>query len=82
MEHMLTIKIIVAVFAVVLGIPNKIIDYKHRKKGAYEPGNAWEYYSKLSKEGNWEGRFMMWSGVLGIYLIFGILGYTFYALCK
>jgi hypothetical protein len=79
---MLTIKIIVAVFTVVLGIPNKIIDAKHRKWKAYLPGNAWEYYAKLSKEGDWEGRFMIWSGVLAIYLVLGILGYAFYALAR
>ena len=77
---MLTLKIIVAVFMVVLGIPTKIIDAKHRRNKAYLPGNAWEYYSKLGKEGNWEGKFMIWSGVLGFYLVLGILGYTFYAL--
>jgi hypothetical protein len=82
MDHILTMKIIAAVFAVVFGIPNKIIDYKHRKRGAYLPGNAWEYYAKLSKEGSWEGRFMVWSGVIGIYLVLGILGYAFYALCQ
>lgn len=75
-------KIIAAVFAVVLGIPGKIIDRKHRKQRAYEPGNAWEYYAKLGKEGSWEGKFMIWSGVIGFYLVLGILGYMFYVLCQ
>lgn len=77
---MLTLKIIVAIFTIVLGIPNRIIDYKHRKRKAYEPGNEWAYYSKLSRDGNWEGRFMMWSSYLGIALIIGALGYMVYAL--
>ena len=79
---MLTLKIIVAILAIVLGIPNQIIDHKHRKLKAYEPGNAWGYYAKLSREGNWEGRFMMWSGYLGIVLIMFTLGYTFYLLSR
>ena len=77
-----TIEIILAVFFIVIGIPNQIIDRKHRKRKAYEPGNAWEYYAKLGKEGNWEGKFMIWSGVLAIYLVLGILGHTFYLLAK
>lgn len=79
---MLTLKIIVALFAVVLGIPNKIIDARHRKREAYEPGNAWAYYAKLGKEGSWEGKFMIWSGYIGIYLIIAVLAYTFYVLCQ
>lgn len=79
---MLTLKIIALVLIIFLGIPNQIIDYKHRKRKAYEHGNAWAYYSKLSKEGNWEGRFMMWSAYIGIYFVIGTLCYTFYALTR
>jgi len=79
---MLTLKIVATLFAVFLGIPNQIIDYKHRKRAGYEPGNAWGYYAKLSKEGSWEGKFMMWSGYLGIGFIIAALGYLFYALCR
>ena len=79
---MFTLKIIALVFVVVFGIPNQIIDYKHRKRNAYPHGNAWAYYAQLSKEGNWEGRFMMWSGYLGIYLIIGTLCYAFYTLTR
>lgn len=79
---MFLIKTIALILIVSLGIPNQIIDYKHRKRKAYEHGNAWAYYSKLSKEGNWEGRFMMWSGYLGIYFIIGTLCYAFYALTR
>jgi hypothetical protein len=79
---MITLKIIVAIFMAVIGIPNQLIDYRHRKRNAYEPGNAWGYYAKLSKEGSWEGKFMMWSGYLGIGLIIFILGYAFYALSR
>lgn len=68
------------VFVMVLGIPNQIIDYKHRKNKAYEPGDAWAYYSRLSKEGNREGKFMMWSGYCGIAFIFVTLGYLAYRL--
>lgn len=78
---MMTLKIIAAVCAIVLGIPNEVIDSKHRKRKAYEPGNAWSYYAKLSREGNWEGRFMMWSGYLCIGFIMIALGYMFYELC-
>lgn len=79
---MLTIKIIAAVFVIIFGIPNQIIDYKHRKREAYEPGNAWGYYANLAKQGNWEGRFLMWSGYLGIVLILTICAYGFYALSR
>lgn len=75
---MLELKLLTLIFLIVFGIPNQIIDYKHRKR--YEPGHAWSYYAKLSKEGSWEGRFMMWSTYLAIYFIFGALGYTFYLL--
>ena len=50
--------IVVLIFLVGAGIPNAIIDYKHRKKNGYTDGNAWAYYSKLSKEGCWEGKFI------------------------
>jgi hypothetical protein len=77
-----TLKIIALIFLIVCGIPNQIIDYKHRKRKAYEHGNAWAYYSQLSKKDNWEGRFMMWSGYLGFYLIIGTLCYGFYVLAQ
>lgn len=77
---MVALKIIALIFVLVFGIPNQIIDYKHRK--LYEPGHAWGYYAKLSNEGNWAGRFMMWSGYIGIYFIVGALGYTFYLLTR
>jgi hypothetical protein len=79
---MLTIKIIALVFVIIFGIPNQIIDYKHRKRKAYEPGNAWGYYANLAKQGNWEGRFVMWSGYLGIVLILVVFAYMFHALSK
>lgn len=73
-------KIAVLLFAIVFGIPNQIIDYKHRKKKAYEPGDAWAYYSKLSKEGNAEGRFMMCSTYCGIGLIIAVTVFLAYHL--
>jgi len=77
---MFLLKILTLIFIIVFGIPNQIIDYKHRKQ--YEPGHAWAYYSKLSREGNWEGRFMIWSGVAAIYFIIGAAGFTFYSLTQ
>lgn len=74
------VKIVYAVIFLVLAIPNAIIDYKHRKKNAYPHGNAWAYYSQLAKEGNWEGKFMMWSGYIGIVAILSIIASTFYRL--
>jgi hypothetical protein len=82
MDDISVLKIIAGVFMLVVGIPNQIIDYKHRKNADYEPGNAWGYYARLAKEGSWEGRFMMWSGYIGIYAIIGVLGYGFYVLAK
>lgn len=79
---MITLKLIVGLFAIIFGIPNMIIDHKHRKRRAYQPGNAWGYYAKLSREGNWEGKFMMWSGYAGIALIIASLVYLFYALSR
>ena len=75
---MIYFKIIACIFAIVLGIPNQVIDYKHRKNKAYEPGNAWAYYSKLSAEGSMEGKFMMWTGYFGIALIIAVLVYGTY----
>jgi hypothetical protein len=82
MDDISVLKLISSVFVIVLGIPNAIIDYKHSKNAVYEPGNAWGYYAKLAREGNWEGRFIMWSGYLGIYAIIGVTGYAFYALSR
>ena len=41
-----------AVCLLVFGIANQIIDYKHRKRKACEPGCAWQYYSQLAREGS------------------------------
>lgn len=79
---MITLEIVVPVFMIVVGIPNKIIDNKHRKRNAYEPGNAWGYYAKLSKEGNREGKFMMWSGYLAIGLVLALFVDLFYTLSR
>ena len=79
---MTTLKILAVIFAIVVGIPSQIIDYKHRKNNAYEPGNAWGYYAALSSAGDREGRFMMWSGYLGIVFILGTLGYLMYVLTR
>ena len=77
---MIFFQIAVAIFAIVFGIPNQIIDYKHRKNKAYEPGDAWAYYSKLAKEGSAEGKFMMWSSYCGIGLVVAALAYGTYRL--
>jgi hypothetical protein len=74
------INIMYAILLLVIGIPNAIIDHKHRRRNAYPHGNAWAYYSKLSKEGSWEGKFMMWSGYVGIAAILSILALAFYQL--
>lgn len=79
---MFALKIIALALIVFLGIPSQIIDYRHRKRKAYEHGNAWGYYSQLSKEGNREGRFMMWSTYVVIAFLWIVLGYTFYALTR
>jgi hypothetical protein len=75
---MTAVGILTLIFMIVSGIPNQKIDDRHRKRD--EPGHAWGYHAKLGKEGNWEGRFMMWSSYIGIYFIFGPAGYTFYFL--
>lgn len=79
---MITLKIIAAVFAIVVGIPCQIIDYKHRRRNAYEPGNEWAYYAALSNAGSWQGRFMVWSAYLAIAFVIGALVYAFYALAR
>jgi hypothetical protein len=79
-KNMLTLKITMLIFASVVGIQNQIIDYKHSKRKAYKYGNARAYYTKLSRESNWDGRFMMWSVELRISLIIATLASTFYAL--
>ena len=70
---MTTIEIIAAVCLLVFGIANQIIDYKHRKRKACEPGCAWQYYSQLARGGSREGKFMMWSGCLGIWFMIATL---------
>lgn len=77
---MFVLKVTALVLVIILGIPNQIIDYKHQKR--YESGNAWGYYAKLSKEGSWEGKFMMWSGYIGIAFVLVAIGYLFYALSR
>jgi hypothetical protein len=77
---MFVVKMTALVLIIFLGIPNQIIDYKHRKN--YEPGNVWGYYAKLSKEGSWEGKFMMWSGYTAIAYIVVATGFMFYALSR
>ncbi|BDT58588.1 hypothetical protein MasN3_20820 [Massilia varians] len=77
---MLTIEAIALVLILVLGIPNQIIDHRHRRRKAYQPGNAWAYYAQLSREGNWEGRFMMWSTYVGIAFVVFVICHMFYAL--
>jgi hypothetical protein len=79
---LVVIQIITFLLIIFVGIPSQIIDYKHRKRKSYEHGNAWAYYTQLSKEGRWDGRFMMWSAYLFIYFILGIFGYMFYALTR
>ena len=79
---MQTIQEIALLMMIFIGIPLRIIDYKHRRKNAYQSGNAWGYYAELSKKGNWEGRFMMWSAYLVITFVFVVIGYTFYALTR
>lgn len=69
------VKVIVMLIAVLVGIPNQMIDYRHRKNRDYEPGNAWEYYARLRREGSWEGKFMMWTGYGGIIVIVSALSF-------
>ena len=77
---MLPIEIIVPVAGLVVGVPNTIIDLKHRKN--YEPGNGWEYYSNLAKQGSREGKFMIRSTVFAFYLVLAIIGDIFYELSR
>ncbi len=72
---MLVLKDILLLFIIFFSIPNQIIDYKHRQKKACEPGDAWAYYSRLSKQGSAEGKLMMWSAYCGIAFIVVILAY-------
>jgi len=74
--------ILLFLFLVVGGIGNAVIDYRHQKKDGYIPGHAWSYYSKLSKAGSWEGKFMMWSGYIAIALIILVTALTFYKLAS
>lgn len=77
---MIFFKIVTVLFVIFFGIPIQIIDYKHRKNKKYEPGDAWAYYSRLSKEGSREATFMMWSTYCGIALIVSALAYLAYRL--
>lgn len=77
-----TMKIIVGIYVLIVGVVNNVIDYKHRKRNAYEPGCAWQYYAQLAREGSREAKFMMWSGYISIYMIFAIMGVAFYELAQ
>ncbi len=79
---MAVLKIISLIALVVIGIPNTLIDHKHRKRKAYGHGNAWAYYSELAKAGSWEGKFMMWSGYVCIWLVILTIGFGFYELSR
>jgi hypothetical protein len=79
---MVIFEIVVPIFLIVFGIPNKIIDAKHRKRNAYEFGHAWGYYTKLSKAGSWEGKFMVWSAYLGVALVLALFIELFYDLSR
>jgi len=80
--EMETMRIIAGIYLLIAGVANQVIDYKHRKRNAYEPGCAWQYYSQLAREGSREAKIMMWSGYIAIYFIIAILGVTFYELAK
>jgi hypothetical protein len=71
---MLILKVIFVIFVVAVGIPCQIIDYRHRKMHAYEPGSGWSYYSRLKREGKWEGRFMMNSAYMALALVLSMAG--------
>lgn len=74
------IKIALLIFALVLGLPALIIDYRHQKNKAYEPGDAWAYYSKRSKQGHADAKFMMLNTYVGIVFIVAVLAYLAYRL--
>lgn len=71
---MLILKVIFVIFVVAVGIPCQIIDYRHRRKNHYQPGGGWAYYTRLKREGSWEGRFMMNSAYMAIALVLSMAG--------
>lgn len=75
-----TFRIMCAVYLLVAGAGNQVIDDKHRKRNAYEPGCAWQHYAKLAREGSREGKFMMWSGHIGIWFIIATIATGCYQL--
>lgn len=77
---MIFFKLAALVIVVLLGIPRLVIDFKHRKKSGYHPGNEWAYYSRLSKEGSAEGKFMMFVTYFAITFIVGLMAYVTYRL--
>lgn len=77
---MLFFKLTTLVIAILFGIPSLIIDFKNRKKSGYHSGNEWAYYSKLSKEGSVEGKFMMGVTYLAISFIVALTAYVAYRL--
>jgi hypothetical protein len=79
---MAIIKLLALLLILGLGIPCQIIDYRHRKRSGYQPGNAWSYYAKLSREGDRGARFMMFSTYVAIYFIVGVIAFGFYALVQ
>ena len=74
------LKAVLVMFVIFFGIPSLIIDFKHRKKSEYHPGSEWAYYSKLSKDGSTEGRFMMFTTYIGILFIVAVVAYLVYRL--
>jgi hypothetical protein len=61
---MIVLKFALAFYILVIGGGNRYLHRRHRR--SYAPGSAWAYYTRLRRQGNWQGTFMLWSTASGI----------------
>lgn len=68
---MIVLKFALAVYILVIGGGNRYIHRRHRQR--YAPGSYWSYYTRLRRQGNWRGTFMLWSTGSGIFVMLALL---------
>lgn len=66
-------------FALILSIANTCVDHMRRDQRIPDDEDPWEYYEKLSKRGNLQAKFIVFSGHSAVVLIAIGLIYLFFA---
>lgn len=68
---MIVLKIALALYILVVGGGNRFLHRRHRARIA--SGSSWSYYTRLRRQGNWQGSFMLWSTFSGILVALGLV---------